>query len=185
MLDPRCTVRGSYLCIQGPPGAGKTYTAKHVISDLIARKKRVGISSNSHKAITNLMDGVAAELTARGIGGTLLKVGGDEEDPIFNRDNVGFRRNANACASELNTPCLCIGGTAWLFCNEAFTEEQGTEKLDYLFIDEAGQVSVANLVGMSRSTKNIILMGDQMQLGQPRAALRLNTGEDNAIITTL
>lgn len=157
----------SYLCIQGPPGAGKTYTAKHVISDLIVRKKRVGISSNSHKAITNLMDGVAAELTARGIGGTILKVGGDEEDPIFDRDNVGFRRNANTCASELNTPGLCIGGTAWLFCNEAFTEEQGTEKLDYLFIDEAGQVSVANLVGMSRSTKNIILMGDQMQLGQP------------------
>ena len=47
------------------------------------------------------------------------------------------------------------------------TEEEGIEKFDYLFIDEAGQVSVANLVGMSRIAKNIILMGDQMQLGQP------------------
>src|SRR5690606_26579432 len=35
------------------------------------------------------------------------------------------------------------------------------------FIDEAGQVSVANLIAMSRATRNIILMGDQMQLGQP------------------
>src|SRR3990167_9100061 len=40
-------------------------------------------------------------------------------------------------------------------------------QLDYLFIDEAGQVSVANLVGMSRSAKNLVIMGDQMQLGQP------------------
>ena len=39
--------------------------------------------------------------------------------------------------------------------------------LDYPFIDEAGQVSAANLVAMSRAAKNIILIGDQMQLEQP------------------
>ena len=53
------------------------------------------------------------------------------------------------------------------FLRSLFTEDEGTEKLDYLFVDEAGQVSIANLVGMSRSAKNIILMGDQMQLSQP------------------
>ena len=47
------------------------------------------------------------------------------------------------------------------------TEEEGTEKFDYLFIDEAGQVPLANLVGMSGIARNIIVMGDQMQLGQP------------------
>ena len=158
---------GSYLCIQGPPGAGKTYTARHVISDLLFKGQRVGISSNSHKAIINLMGGVAAELTKRGISASLIKVGGDSEDPIFDRDNVQFRKDAKACASELNSTSLCIGGTGWLFCNALLSIDQGTEKLDYLFIDEAGQVSVANLVGMSRCAKNIILMGDQMQLGQP------------------
>ena len=40
-------------------------------------------------------------------------------------------------------------------------------RLDYLFIDEAGQVSIANLAAMSGSTTNIVLMGDQMQLAQP------------------
>jgi superfamily I DNA and/or RNA helicase len=40
-------------------------------------------------------------------------------------------------------------------------------RLDYLFVDEAGQVSVGNLVGMARAAKNIVLLGDQMQLGQP------------------
>ena len=157
----------SYLCIQGPPGAGKTFTARKVIGDLIAKGKRIGISSNSHKAIINLMDGVADHLTENQITGNLIKIGSNDEDPIFNKKNVVHRRDAKACGDELNASPLCVGGTAWLFCNSALTEEEGIKKLDYLFIDEAGQVSVANLVGMSRIAKNIILMGDQMQLGQP------------------
>ena len=56
----------------------------------------------------------------------------------------------------------CFGGTAW-----AFSNEHVKDSFDYLFIDEAGQVSVANMIGMSQSSSNIILMGDQMQLGQP------------------
>jgi len=55
-----------------------------------------------------------------------------------------------------------IAGTAWLF---ARSEWEG--KLDYLFIDEAGQVSLANAVAMCRSAANLVLMGDQMQLEQP------------------
>ena len=39
--------------------------------------------------------------------------------------------------------------------------------LDYLFIDEAGQVSLANTISMSTSSKNLVLIGDQMQLSQP------------------
>lgn len=42
-----------------------------------------------------------------------------------------------------------------------------TGQLDYLFVDEAGQVSVANLVAVAPSARNLILLGDQMQLGQP------------------
>ncbi|MAW34393.1 MAG: helicase, partial [Proteobacteria bacterium] len=157
----------SYLCIQGPPGAGKTFTARHIIADLIAKGKTIGISSNSHKVIINLMGGVADYLLEKNINSHLIKVGGDDEDLIFNKDNVSFRKDAKACRNDLNKPSTCIGGTAWLFCNSLLTEEHGTEKFDYLFIDEAGQVSIANLVGMSRVANNLILMGDQMQLGQP------------------
>ena len=55
-----------------------------------------------------------------------------------------------------------LGTTAW-----GYARDDMAGKLDYLFVDEAGQVSVANLIGMSRSAKNLVLMGDQMQLGQP------------------
>ncbi|MEK9685492.1 MAG: TM0106 family RecB-like putative nuclease [Rhodospirillaceae bacterium] len=157
----------SYLCIQGPPGAGKTYTARHIIADLIKRGHRIGITSNSHKAIVNLMQGVAVELQSEKAEGKFLKIGGDKGDPIFDIQNVFYRSSVKDCKNELNLRGLCIGGTAWFFCNRLFTDEEVTEKLDYLFIDEAGQVPTANLIGMSRSSKNIILMGDQMQLGHP------------------
>jgi len=160
-------LNSSYLCIQGPPGAGKTYTAQNIIVDLMSKGKRIGISSNSHKAVINLMSGVADYLLTNNIKGQLIKVGGDADDLIFVKKNVKFKKDAKACGDELNSSPLCIGGTAWVFCNAKLTEEQGLEKFDYLFIDEAGQVSIANLIGMSRIAKNIILIGDQMQLGQP------------------
>ena len=53
-------------------------------------------------------------------------------------------------------------GTAWLF-----SREDWAGALDYLFIDEACQVSLANAVGMSRAAKNMVLLGDQNQLEQP------------------
>ena len=57
---------------------------------------------------------------------------------------------------------MLIGGTVFAFIDMAAA---GT--LDYLFVDEAGQVSVANLVAMGPAAKNLVLLGDQMQLGQP------------------
>jgi superfamily I DNA and/or RNA helicase len=53
-----------------------------------------------------------------------------------------------------------LSGTAWLFSR--FDQE-----LDFLFVDEAGQVALANLVAMGVSARNIVLLGDQMQLAPP------------------
>ena len=48
----------SYLFIQGPPGTGKTWTGARLITDLIRRGRRVGVTATSHKAIHNLLDEV-------------------------------------------------------------------------------------------------------------------------------
>src|SRR5690606_37146231 len=55
-----------------------------------------------------------------------------------------------------------VGGTAWLFADKDFDQE-----FDYLFVDEAGQVSLGHLLAMGSAAKNIVLVGDQMQLAQP------------------
>ncbi|MER9018298.1 DEAD/DEAH box helicase [Mesorhizobium sp. M0898] len=63
--------------------------------------------------------------------------------------------------SQLITASV-VGGTAWLLSRPEFQQA-----FDYLFVDEAGQVSVANIVAMGTCAKNIVLVGDPMQLPQP------------------
>ena len=75
---------------------------------------------------------------------------------------------------------ICFGGTAWFFCNDILIQNN-IKKFDFLFIDEAGQVPIANLIGMSRIAKNIILMGDQMQLGQPIQGSHPNNSGDSIL----
>jgi superfamily I DNA and/or RNA helicase len=55
-----------------------------------------------------------------------------------------------------------IGGTAWAFAHPELIASR-----DALFVDEAGQVSLGNLVAMAVAAKSIVLVGDQMQLAQP------------------
>ena len=46
------------LPIQGPPGAGKTYTGARMICELVRKRKKVGITAMSHKVIRKLLDEV-------------------------------------------------------------------------------------------------------------------------------
>jgi uncharacterized protein len=152
---------GGCLVVQGPPGTGKTYTAARVIHALLSVGKRVGVASNSHKAVINLL--LECGKAATEAGGVLqgVKAGGEKEGSLF-ADNPAFRHvksNKEARAAYANG---VAGGTAWLF---TLPEWEGV--LDFLFIDEAGQVSLANAVAMARCAKNIVLLGDQMQLEQP------------------
>ena len=38
----------SYVAVQGPPGAGKTFLASHVIARLVAEGAKVGVVAQSH-----------------------------------------------------------------------------------------------------------------------------------------
>ena len=155
------SMEGTCLTIQGPPGTGKTYTASHVIAELVKNRKKVGISSNSHKAINNLLIRTAELCQQKNIQGSFVCT--KNTDNKLSDLGVTIKQNSSLIESLQNGQVGCvIGTTAWGFCR-AELEDQ----FDYLFVDEAGQVSVANLVGMSNSSKNIVLIGDQMQLGQP------------------
>ena len=157
VIDAVINLDHSYLCIQGPPGSGKTYTAKHIIGKLLKQGKKVGVASNSHKAINNLMSGVASLVKCQNLDADLVKVGGDEK---HNLSGIVYSKSMKTFSPQ--TKPICLGGTVWAFSNET-----AKNHFDYLFIDEAGQVSVPNLIAISQSCKNIILMGDQMQLSQP------------------
>ncbi|QMT59466.1 helicase [Legionella sp. PC997] len=151
-------LNNSYLTLQGPPGAGKTYTGKHLIAELIQRGKKVGISSNSHKAINNLLVSTADYCRKNGIKGHFACT--RNTDGNIKASDIAVLENKEVV--HFIKPGCVVGTTAW-----GFSREELAGAFDYLFIDEAGQVSVANLIAMSRATHNIVLMGDQMQLGQP------------------
>ncbi len=158
-------MRGTTLCIQGPPGTGKTYTSAHVIVELLADGKRVGVMANSHKAVMNLIRNVAEAADKRaGMKHVLIKVGGEADEPLLASGRVRHLKTASDAAASMNAgdAGLLMGGTAWLFSRE---DLRGS--FDYLFVDEAGQVSLASLVATGQAASNLILVGDQMQLGQP------------------
>lgn len=157
----RClAMDGTTLFIQGPPGTGKTYTSAHIICALIAAGKRVGVSSNSHKAINNLLAKVedVAEESGLSFVGVKKCTRGKDDQKLDGRVITDVESKADVIDYS---PDL-IGGTAWLFADEDFDQE-----FDYLFVDEAGQVSLGHLLAMGSAAKNIVLIGDQMQLAQP------------------
>ena len=150
------------LCIQGPPGCGKTYTAAAIILELLADGKRVGVTANSHKAILNVLHAVHSAAQKKEQTVRLVKVGNDEDDPLIAAGAIEHLEDSGETAGVLEEGPVVVGGTAW-----AFSRPELQAAFDYLFIDEAGQFSLANVVATGLAAKNLVLVGDQMQLAQP------------------
>jgi len=165
IIEAISNLQSSYVFVQGPPGAGKTYTGSHVIVALLKKGCRVGVSSNSHKAINNLLEGVVKVATEQKFAfrGAKKSTNG-KLDSYFDGEYIEdvFDNEEIWGTFGSDQEYRLIAGTAWLF-----SDEEMDQQLDYLFVDEAGQVALANLVAMGTSAKNIVLLGDQMQLGQP------------------
>ncbi len=151
----------SHLFIQGPPGSGKTYRGALIVLDLISRGHRVGIAAPSHKAIHGLLEQVerlAGEIDVDLH--ALHKASTNAPDTEFESkhgviDNSTDRGDFPGAAEPL------LSGTAWLWAWEGMRDS-----VDYLLIDEAGQVSLADALAMATAARNLILLGDPLQLAQ-------------------
>jgi predicted RecB family nuclease len=164
------------LYVQGPPGAGKTFTGARMITCLLARGWRVGIMSNSHKAINHLLESVMARLSEEGqaIHAVKKSTAGKPESE-FNAAH-GPVENMTSNDDALASGARLLAGTAWLFADPA-----ADQQFDALFVDEAGQVALANLVAAGTCARNIILLGDQMQLSQPIQGVHPGRSGDSAL----
>ena len=58
-----------------------------------------------------------------------------------------------------------LGGVAWTWASD-----KAAGAVDVLFVDEAGQMSLANVIGSARAASSLVLLGDQQQLSQPSKA---------------
>ena len=163
------------LPIQGPPGSGKTYTGAHMIVELIKQGKKVGVTAVSHKVISNLLKGTCkAALERHERLNILQKCDGDDG---CEHDFVKIAKNNDVVDRALaNNEAQIIAGTVWLWARPEMANA-----VDVLFVDEAGQMSLANVLAASPAADSIVLLGDPQQLDQPQRGVHPPGAEASAL----
>jgi predicted RecB family nuclease len=154
----------SILPIQGPPGAGKTYAGARMIVECVRKGMKVGVSAVTHKVIRKLLED-ATKAAPRGMTLSCVqkvrKKAKDKGPEIPGIEQV--TDNADVLAA-LNEGRAQVGaGTAWLWSRPEYAGA-----VDVLFVDEAGQASLANVLAMSQAARSVVLLGDPQQLQQPQ-----------------
>ena len=152
-------LEGGVLPIQGPPGAGKTFTGARMICALVASGAKVGITANSHKVIRNLLDEVVKAAEESGTDLTAIQKPAEMEDDL---GRLRFTTGNEDVFRALQTDCQVAGGTAWLWARP-----EAQNSVDVLFVDEAAQMSLANVLAVSPAAAGLVLIGDPQQLDQP------------------
>jgi uncharacterized protein len=165
----------SILPIQGPPGSGKTYTGAQMIVELVKAGKKVGVTANSHKVISNLL---SALCKAAGETGTKLSIvqkpnelDGCEHQFVTQTDD-----NAEVLLKLQTGAAQVAAGTTWLW-----SRAEMASSVDVLFVDEAGQMSLANVLAVSPAAESVVLLGDPQQLDQPQKGVHPPGAEVSAL----
>jgi RecA/RadA recombinase len=153
-------LRDGYLAVQGPPGSGKTRAAAKLAVALVDAGKTVGITANSHSVITNLLDEICQRADTAGV--QLRASQKADLDQVCGHQAVTCRETNDQMAADLADGARILAGTAWMFARQEFDQ-----RLDYLIIDEAGQFSLANTTAVATAARNLVLVGDPLQLAQP------------------
>jgi predicted RecB family nuclease len=150
---------GGVMPIQGPPGSGKTYTGARMITEMVHAGLRVGVTANSHKVIRNLLDEVGRAADEIGIDLTCIQKVREE---AIDEPRLRFTTDNATCHLALREDCRVAGGTAWFWAHP-----DAADAVDVLFVDEAAQMSLANVLAVSQAAKTVVLLGDPQQLDQP------------------
>ena len=157
-------LKESYLFCQGPPGSGKTFHAANAIIELIKQNKKIAITANSHKVIHNLLERIEKIAQNKNCLFKGLKKGNkDDKETYFDGKFVSTGTDDRPFLKGLDDKSISLfAGTKFHLSNAYYRS-----KIDYLFIDEAGQMTITDVIAIGVIAKNIILIGDQQQLGQP------------------
>ena len=155
----------SYLAIQGPPGTGKTWIGSRLITRLISEGKRVGITAQSWGAIDNLLKKTLEFNDSQTVNSVkAARLFSELPQVRIQSNSIEYLKNKTG---ELFNDYNLVASTTWFFSKDGFNDESN---FDYLVIDEAGQLSLADALAVSGSAKNIILLGDPQQLPQVNVA---------------
>ena len=157
-------LQDSYIFLQGPPGSGKSFQSGNAIVEILKKNKRVAVTGNSHKVIHNVLEKVEKIAIKQNFSFKGLYMGNiDDDEKFFDGKLIKTERVKDPFINALRENKIHLfAGTKFHLAQSYYQKE-----IDYLLIDEASQLSVADLVSLGGVAKNIILVGDQQQLGQP------------------
>jgi superfamily I DNA and/or RNA helicase len=136
-----------------------------MIVELVRQGHRVGITAASHKVIDLLLDKVCNVAQEDGV--SLRAVQKCEETEGCNLPAVTLSNDNQSVSDALREKKAEVGaGTAWLW---ARPEMAGP--VDVLVIDEAGQMSLADVLAVAQAARSLVLLGDPQQLEQPQQGI--------------
>lgn len=165
----------SVIPIQGPPGSGKTYTGARMIVELMRHGQKVGITAVSHKVISKLLGEVCKAAREEGVVlQAIQKV--DSDDGCKDAIVKCTKKNEDVVGALASREAQVAAGTVWLW-----SRDDMAHAVDVLFVDEAGQMSLANVLAGSKAAGSIVLLGDPQQLDQPQRGVHPPGAEASAL----
>ena len=144
-----------------------------MVVELVRRGRRVGITATSHKVISHLLGEVCK--VAREAGVPLRAVqkanetDGCQDAMVTQVDNEGIASALSSGEAQV------AAGTGWLWARSEMSSS-----VDVLFVDEAGQMSLANVLAISQAATSSVLLGDPQQLDQPQKGIHPPGAEGSA-----
>ena len=155
-LEAACRIAveldGHVLAIQGPPGTGKTYTGAAIIGALVRAGLKVGVTAVSHKVVVNLLEAAAQQARNDNLPMALVHRQKGQYEGAWGIERMYAYDAARAALA--NGTADVLGATAWCWARPDFAES-----VDVLVVDEAGQMSLANVLACAPAARSLILAG--------------------------
>jgi len=140
-------------CIQGPPGTGKTRVLGLIAQLMVERGERVLVTSHTHTAINNALNGI------HGRGVLAVKVGGLYQCRGLNAE-IDRVESMSGWGQRPTNDGYVVGATPFATCTQRLEQFE----FDAIIFDEASQVTVPLALMAMRKGKRFIFIGDQRQL---------------------
>lgn len=158
----------SILPVQGPPGTGKTFRGARMIVGALQADLRVAITAQSHAAIQNMLRDVEKHAD---------EIGFDFQG-VYKGEGYhsAYRRIESTDENDdVTDEYPLVAGTSWLFARP-----EHRERFDLLFVDEAGQLSLASTLAAGMAARSLVLLGDPQQL--PQVTQAAHPGDSGASV---
>jgi superfamily I DNA and/or RNA helicase len=168
-------LQASVLPIQGPPGSGKTFTGARMVLELVRSGRKVGITAVSHKVISHLLGELCNAAREAKVKLRCVQKPNDD-DGCEDAQVIQAEDNQGVLTALTDGTATVAAGTAWLW-----SRPEMVNSVDVLFVDEAGQMSLANVLAISQAGTSIVLLGDPQQLDQPQQGLHPPGAEVSAL----